>query len=81
MGTCREDSLDATIGISETSNDYQQQNVIPIETIEAKQTSEKPLVPIKEIEPGIIIDTPLQVEQKQVLDDENSNLSAENNNG
>jgi segregation and condensation protein A len=66
---------------SETSDDYQQQNVIPIETIEVKQTSDEPLVPIKEIEPKIAVDTPLQVEQKQVLDDENGNLTAEDNAG
>jgi segregation and condensation protein A len=66
---------------TEISDNYQRQNVIPIETIEAKQTSEKPPVPIKEIEPEIAVDTPLQVEQEQLLDDENGDVTAENDNG
>jgi segregation and condensation protein A len=66
---------------TKTGNDYQRESAIPIETIEGKRTSDELPVPIKEIEPQIIVNTPLQVEQQQVLSDENGNLSADNNNG
>ena len=67
---------------TETADDYQRKNAIPIEAIEDRQTSAEPPVPIKKIEPKIIADTPLQIEQQQFSDNnENPGISAHNKSG
>jgi segregation and condensation protein A len=66
---------------TETGDDYQRKNGIPIKTIEDRQTSDKPPVPIKEIEPEIIVDTSLEVEQQQFLDDANPDVPADDSSG
>jgi segregation and condensation protein A len=57
--------------------DNQQKAAIPIETIEDKQPGVKPLVPIVEIEAEPSVDVPLQVEQQQDVNDEDSGLAAD----
>jgi segregation and condensation protein A len=58
---------------SETGDDYQQHNAIPIKTVEENHVPDKPPVPIQEIAPQVTADVPLYVEEKQALGDENSN--------
>jgi segregation and condensation protein A len=59
----------------------EQKTAIPIETIEDKQPGVKPPVPIKEIRAEPSVDVPLQVEQQQDVNDENSGLAADSNRG
>ncbi|MCX5632552.1 MAG: segregation/condensation protein A [Phycisphaerae bacterium] len=59
----------------------QQKAAIPIETIEDKQPEAEPPVPIKEIRAEPSVDIPLQVEQRQDVNDENSGLAADNGRG
>jgi segregation and condensation protein A len=62
-------------------DDYHRKGAIGIKTIEDEQTSDELPVPIKEIEPQIIADTPLQAEQQQFLDDADPDMPAEDNSG
>ncbi len=62
-------------------DDYHRKDTIPIKTIEDKQISAELPVPIKEISAKSVADVPLQVEQQQGLNGENSGLPAEDNNG
>jgi segregation and condensation protein A len=66
---------------TETSDDYQRKNAIPIVTIEDKQTFAEPPVPIKEIKAEPAADVPLQVEQQQEFNDGESGLPAGDNGG
>ena len=62
-------------------DDYHRKGAIGIKTIEDEQTSDELPVPIKEVEPQIIADTPLQAEQQQFLDDADPDMPAEDNSG
>ncbi|MBN1786857.1 MAG: segregation/condensation protein A [Sedimentisphaerales bacterium] len=64
---------------SEISEEYSQQGMIPIESVEPKPASIEPPVPIRDIEPKTTVDEPLEVEQKQLLDDENVGFGDEDN--
>ena len=65
-----------------TGDDYQRKNAIPIKAIEDRQTSAKPPVAIKETEPEMTADTPLQIEQQQFSDnDKSAGVPADNKNG
>jgi segregation and condensation protein A len=62
-------------------DDYHQKGAVPIKTIEDKQISAAPPVPIKEIRAETVTDAPLQLEQQQEVNDESSGLSAGNEDG
>jgi len=57
-------------------DDHHQKGAVPIKTIEDKQISAAPPVPIKEIRAETVTDAPLQLEQQQEVNDESSGLSA-----
>jgi hypothetical protein len=62
-------------------DDYHQKGAVPIKTIEDKQISAAPPVPIKEIRAETVTDAPLQLEQQQEVNDESPGLSAGNEDG
>ena len=68
-------------GQKTAEDDYQQKDAIPIKTIEDKQPAAEPPVSIKEIGAEMAADKPLQVEQQQDVNDENTGLPVDEGGG